>query len=331
MVEHDGHLDGDEEQHVEPMEPIEGVFTDLFAADMLPPRWVIRDLIPEGLTIIGAPPKSGKSTFELALALLVAGYDCKALPSFLSQVEETGPVMGFSAEATAGELRHMAEVGLQCKGPPREALIICDDPFMWRLDDPDGLSRLLHWLHERKPKLVFIDPLRDFHSLEEKDSGDMNRLLRPLQRWAKESGGSVVIVHHVKKKQGDDSEKNFYSPDDLRGTSALFGICDAVLMMTPAKDSYVRIVATFKRAAGWDRTFQIAAYAHAGQVAGEKLMPAERAILEVLKSSDAPKPINSISELTQIPQGRTQEALNKLSRNGLIRKSRGNTWKIQSR
>ena len=39
-------------------------------------------------------------------------------------------------------------------------------------------TRWLQWVDERKPKLVIIDPLRNFHSQDENDSGAMYGLLR---------------------------------------------------------------------------------------------------------------------------------------------------------
>jgi hypothetical protein len=308
-----------DDEHDEPIHPIDGVFTDLFAADMEPPKWIIKDLLPPGLVFVGAPPKAGKSTLEMAIALLVAGFDCKVLPPFLSQVVEPGRVVGFSAEATAGELRHMAEVGLKVKGQPNGALVICDDPFKWRLDDPDGLSNLMFWLQELKPRLVFIDPLRDFHSLEEKDSGQMNRLLRPLQRWAKETDGCVMVIHHTKKKQGDDDRDAGFTPDDLRGTGALFGIADAVLMVTPAREGYVRMHATFKRAQGWQREFMVASYEHAGKQAAEKLGDVERLVVEAVRTG-ARNDVQ-IGKLVHAALPRIRDALAVLKRNGLVKRT----------
>lgn len=322
-------------EHEDLHDPIDGVFIDLFSAVREPPEFVIKDLLPVGLTFIGAPPKSGKSTQTLAMALLVAGFKCNALPPFLSEVPETGRVFMFSAEATAGELLDMVEEGLKVKGEANEGILVADDPFQWRLDDPDGLDRLLHWLRMKRPKLVLIDPLRDFHSLEEKDSGEMNRLLRPLQRYAKEHKAAVVIVHHVRKKQKDDgsgSDDASYSPEDMRGSSALHGIADGVLMVTPLAEGYVRMRAQFKRAPAWDRTFRVAAYQYAGEgaenggKAAEKLGEVERMVLRAVENaaqgvSGLPKQgLNSVtlSGKLKLTLGRTQEAMQVLLRNGLI-------------
>ncbi len=304
-----------------PERQIHGVFTDLGTAQQVPPNWIIKDLLPPGLVFIGAPPKSFKSTFEMAMAALVAGLPCKVLPESLSQVINGGPVMGFSAEATAGELRHMMEVGLNVKVPANESILICDEPFAWRLDDPGGMEQLLGWLNDRDPRLCFIDPLRDFHSVEEKDSGGMNRLLRPLQRWAKENDSCILVVHHTKKKEDTSAG---YNPDDLRGSGALFGIADGVLMLTPKGEGNLEIRATFKRAEGWVKQLKLAAYGSA-QVSTEILNEVEQLCLDGVKAGGT---VDEIQSQLRVPMHRVQAMIMKLYSLNLIVKA-GKAWRIK--
>lgn len=246
----------------EPPEPIEGIFVDVARAELRPPSWIIQDLLPPGLTFLAGPPKSRKSTISAACAALVAEYQCTALPMHLSTVRQFGPVLWLSAEALAGEIRHMIEDGLGVgKLEPREAILVAECPWDFRLDDPGALEKLMYWLKKRDPRLLIIDPLRDFHGGEERDSGVMNRLLRPLRTWAVENDSAVMVVHHTKKVEQD--KDTTYSALDMRGTTALFGIADGVLMLTPrGKEAEGRIFvqATFKRAAGWEKEITLAAY-----------------------------------------------------------------------
>jgi hypothetical protein len=306
-------------------EPIEGVFTDLGMAQMVPPRWVVRDLLPPGLVFLAAPPKAGKSTFTMALASLVAGFECRALPPFLSQVDNGGPVMIFSYEAGAGELRHMVEVGLKVKVEPNEAILICDNPWTFRLDDDDGLEQMLHWLDKRDPRLCILDPLRDFHSLEEKDSGGMNRMLRPLRQWAVEHDSCVMIVHHT-RKPGEAGANHKFEEADMRGTGALFGIADGVLMLTPRGEDGTHIKATFKRAKGWERTVSIASYDKAGAPATEKIGEVDTLVLKALAEGGTTK---QAAEILRISPNILKDCVAKLARNGLIRFDKKNgRWKV---
>jgi hypothetical protein len=304
------------EDSLHPDEPIVGTFTDVFAAQSVPPQWVIKDLLPPGLIIVGAPPKSGKSTLTMVMAALVAGYKCNAFPPTISEVPETGRVMGFSYEATAGELRHILEAGLKVEGEPDESILIADDPWAWRLDEPEAVEKMLWWLNEKRPKLAFLDPLRNFHALEEKDSGII-RLLLPLRTWAVKNDSAFVIVHHS-KKPGEDSNK-VYGANDLRGTSALFGIADGVLMLTPTGGAShfgrLRIQAIFKRAQGWERDIQVAAWGFADKPQ-ELIGDLGRSVLAMMKQG----PITMDEAMRQLRMSakQTQDTFSLLDRSKLI-------------
>jgi hypothetical protein len=242
---------------------LSGWFTDLRDAVAEPPRYVIDRLLPTGITFMVAPPKTYKSTIEMALSLMVAGQDCDVLPDDLRLVPQTGPVLGFSAEASAGELRYMAEQGFRLKVNTRHPFLIADDPWLFRLDDEDALNRMFSAL-KCGPKLVWLDPLRDYHSLDEQDSGDMQRLLRPLQRWAKDNHAALLVVHHTRKLAS--GEVRNLEAADARGTSALFGLADGLITLTPKGDTQVHFNVVVKRGASWNRTIRLKVWGTGGEV-----------------------------------------------------------------
>jgi replication-associated recombination protein RarA len=53
---------------------LEGIFTaeELMAEDMPPVRWVVPQVLPEGVTLLAGKPKVGKSWMALAISLAVA-------------------------------------------------------------------------------------------------------------------------------------------------------------------------------------------------------------------------------------------------------------------
>lgn len=263
------------------LHPVDGYFTDVFAAKIEPPAWVIKDLLPVGLTIVGGPPKlSKKSTLTLAMAALVAGYRCAVLPEELSQVEMKGPVMMFSFEAMAGELRHTLETEMLVQGEPDAGILVADIPEEFLLDSDEGYKQIMFWLEERKPRVLIIDPLRNAHTLDEKDSGELVRILVPIRRWAKQNNCAVIVVHHTRKLE-DDRE---YTPDDLRGSSSLFGLCDGVIMITPTRvPMQFGYYAIYKRGGEWRKTIQLSAYETKGQRAGEALRNIDKQLLKSIE------------------------------------------------
>ncbi len=271
-----------------PPEPIAGVFTELARASVIPPKWIIKNLIPVGLSVIGAPPKALKSTFMMAVCMLIAGVKTKVLPDDMASVDLAGRIMGFSYEASAGELLHMCEEGLGVTVPDDGSIIIADSPWDFQLDDEHGLRDLLFWLDEFKPRLVFIDPLAEAHTLDEKDAREMIRILRPLHRWAKENDAAIVIVHHTRKRGVSEEVAGAHTAADLRGSSAIFGKMDGVLIFTPHTDTpgLITIDAKFTRGKSWIRNVQFAAYGESGHkaVVSEVLDDVARMTLKLLRA-----------------------------------------------
>lgn len=303
-----------------PPEPIAGVFTPLAQAVTVPPQWVIRDLIPVGLTVIGAPPKSLKSTFTMAISTLIAGMKTDVLPNGMRAADTHGTVVGFSAEATAGELRHICEEGLGVDLPDDDSILIADDPWLFQLDDETGLAKLLFWLRELKPKLAFIDPFAEFHSLEEKDAREMIRCLRPLHRHAKENEMAVVVVHHTRKK-GDQEKQGAYTANDLRGSSAIFGKMDGVLIFTPHEDQpgLLTIDAKFKRGRSWKKDIQFAAHGEKGSgavIATEVIDDVAKSVLGCLRGGV--HRFDDIARQCRIGKKRVVEAVEMLVRVGRV-------------
>jgi hypothetical protein len=267
------------EQDDGPLESIDGHFTDLFRASKKPPVWIVEGVLPAGLTIMVGPPKDAyKSTVSAALAAKVAGLKCTALPLDWKAVMR-GPVMIFSYEADAGELRSMVEDGMGVKGQPIESIMVADEPDTFRLDDEDAAEQMIFWLDARKPALVILDPLANFHGFEEKDSAKMIHILSPLRRWAKANNSCFLVVHHTRKLQEDRA----YRADDARGTSAIFGLCDAILVITPGKKKYeLMIDAKFKRSPAWLKTIQLAVWERKGEQGGEALREVDKMILKAI-------------------------------------------------
>lgn len=311
--------------HDSPLHPIEGAFTDVFDAVVRPPQWVIENLLPPGLVFIGAPPKSYKSTFTMAVAALVAGYKCTVLPPELSKPVCNGPTIAFSYEADAGELRHMLEHGMGVRGQADGGILICDDPFTYRLDEDGAQEQMMFWLNERKPKVVILDPLRNFHSLEEKDSAAMVKMLGPLRRWAVDNQAAFIVVHHTRKVEGEDATRT-YKAQDMRGSSAIFGLADAVLMFTPNArvEGQLFIEATFKRAAGWSKMIQLAVYNNAGTGGKSALSASEQMVLNAVEHGyDV---ADKIAQQTGLAMKAVQAKLMSLYEAGRVTQNRQLRW-----
>lgn len=305
-----------EDVEVEEAPPaIEGVFTDLARAIIEPPRWLIEGLIPVGLsTIIGPPKLSEKSTLAMAATCLVAEIPVPVLPDWLSVVERAGPVLVFSSEATAGELRDMTERGMLAKLKDG-AILVADDPGDWRLDDPDGSARLMNWIHKLRPRMVVIDVLRDFHELDEKESAGLNLMLRPIRKWAKDEECGVLVVHHTRKLAEGATE---YNAEDSRGSSAFFAMVDGMLVISPKEDGTKKVKGIFKRAPRWEYHLQFGTWGKPGiEVLSADDRQVQKAIADGAKTAE---------DIAQVMKRRKEDILRivaKLKRNNMLPKKAG--------
>lgn len=308
------------EDHEDPLEPqSKDIFSDLGEARRIEPQWVIENLLPVGLTIIGAPPKEGKSVLAMVCAASVAGLHPRVLPEDLRHVPEEGKVLCFSYEASAGELKVMMEDGVHVQVPADGRILVVDDPWAWRLDDEMNMPVLFDILSKQQPKLVIMDTFRDMHDLEEKDSGAMVRLLRPLREWAVRWGAALMLVHHTVKVSDDVTQ---FDPKHLRGSGAIYGKADGIIMMTRRADGKYFIKTVFKRARGWERTLQLALYDV--REGGEPLV--ENDVL-VLKGLTAGASLNEIADQLHVGKLAVVNMCAKLARNGYLEKD-GPKWRL---
>jgi hypothetical protein len=109
----------------------------------------------------------------------------------------------------------------------------------------------------------------------------MIRIIAPWRRWAKENGCCFCIVHHTRKLDEDRA----YKASDVRGTSALFGLCDGLLVLTPGKESYEVIIdAKMKRGKPWIKTIRLGVWDRKGLRGGEQLRTVDKLILTAIRN-----------------------------------------------
>lgn len=209
--------------------PITDAFETVGDAKIVPPTWIIKDIVPTGLVIYLAPPKNFKSTVILNWALSCIEKDVTALPQHMSQCVRPGPVIMISTETTAGTIKFDALFGLRVHILSSDPLYCQTNPFAFRLDNADNMKTLLWWLNRIRPSMLVFDPLRNSHSIDENDAGAMVAIIQPLQQYAIKNDMALVIVHHTKKPGDKAKPDDILDPNMGRGTSALIGLADGII------------------------------------------------------------------------------------------------------
>lgn len=279
-------------------EPVEAVWADVGEAEVEDPEFVVKNILPVGLTLIVGPPKSYKSAIELALIMSATGIPNSVLPPDLSECTEPGRFLMLSMEAQPGVIRHTAKEGFGVDIPADGRLRAMSDPWRFRLDQPKDMKELLEWADYLDVLGISIDPLRNVHSLDENDSGGMIQMLQPLQQWAVIRKKSAIIVHHSRKLSDDkDGGKRMATANDIRGTSALLGMADAALTITAKGKGLVHIDAVLKRGEGWQRTVQLGVW---GQTAVESIDSQAKEVFKWLSGGIAEPKIRAVMNLTKV-------------------------------
>lgn len=173
---------------------------DLLELDLPPLRWIVPDLVPEGTTILAAPPKVGKSclVYQMAVEATVGG-------ELLDRRVESGSVLYLALEDGQRRGQERLRAALAGRTMPRGRLEIRwsaprigegleEEILSWLDQTPDALLVGIDTLGKVRPK---GDSRRNAYDI---DVADMAR----LQDLFRNRAVGLVIVHHLRKERGDD-------------------------------------------------------------------------------------------------------------------------------
>lgn len=176
--------------------------------------FVFPGLTAGGLGMLAAPGGTGKSYMLLALAASVATGK-PLLPDW--PVAEPAKVLVFFAEdppdIVHNRLRHLLQSTwfsdaeralLQANMVVRplvgEDCILTHKPQFEQKWYRSAFAQAIESEATAfKARLILLDPLRQFHTMDENDSGEMTELLKLLHGIAFRSNASIVFAHHTNK------------------------------------------------------------------------------------------------------------------------------------
>lgn len=166
------------------------------------PNWVVKRILPPGLSILAGNPKSGKSWMTLSLCLSIASGE-DALGGFQTS---KGEVLYLSYEGTRDQMGRRMRQLIGYTVPPLDLQIVPEDILTVRTG---GLEAIKNWLEESSnPKLVAIDTLQLFYGISDR-RGNAYELdyekMRPLKALADKYDVSILLVHHLNKSKVGDS------------------------------------------------------------------------------------------------------------------------------
>ena len=188
-------------------------------------NWPIAGILPEGLAIVGAPPKTGKSALALQLALSIASGG----PALGNAMTHQGDVLYLALEDSAARMKERVERQLCGDETPKNVHVMLGSPLMLE----GGLVQIESWLRRHEEaQAVIIDTLGVFRGIGSQtengnffsaDYDDMNK----LHKLAMAHHVAIIALHHLTKNTSASDPLQM-----LSGTAGLSAAADAVWVLS---------------------------------------------------------------------------------------------------
>jgi hypothetical protein len=190
--------------------------------DLTDPEFVADGLLPFGLSLLAAKPKSGKSWLALQVAIAVA-----VGRPFLGRLKtRKAPVLYLALEDTRRRLKKRAGQLLAALG--WEAPADLDLRVSWPRASSGGLADLAEWFDAHKGGLVIVDTLARFRDPAKGRGGTYGEdyeAVAGIKAVADLYKGAVLIIHHTRKGVTEDPF------DEVSGTLGINGAADALMVL----------------------------------------------------------------------------------------------------
>lgn len=196
---------------------------ELLSRSIPPQRWIIDDLLPEGLTLLCGSPKAGKSWLSLDIALHVASGQ-----PFWGHRASSGRVLLFALEDGERRLKRRLEMLLEGHEELNPALIYpCFSVPPLESGFASGLeSQLQDFGSGEKVAMVIVDTLGKVREPSRLDGYQRDyQQVAALKTIADKHHIAILVVHHLRKMGADDPF------DRISGTQGILGAADGAMVL----------------------------------------------------------------------------------------------------
>lgn len=198
---------------------------DLAVKNLPPVRFFVDGMLPQGLALLSAPPKYGKSWLVLDLCLAVA----RGLP-FLDRQTQACGCLYLALEDSENRLKSRMLKLLPGSSIPQN--------FSFCLAAPDLANGLIDQLENyliQNPDtgMIVIDTLQKIRGPSSRSEGAYKydyREMGQIKAFADKHNILVLLVHHL-RKMADDSDPH----NRISGTNGIMGAADTSLVLSRAK------------------------------------------------------------------------------------------------
>jgi hypothetical protein len=207
---------------------------DLQKKELKPTRWIVDGLLPEGLALLAAPSKYGKSWMMMQLCLAVT----KGLP-FLEHRTEQCDCAYFTLEDGIGRLKKRINIMTNCEPTPPGFMSSVESCTM-----ANGLFAQFEELLDTYPKmgLIIIDTFQKVRTGQMKNESVYAadyREMGQLKSFADKHGICLLLIHHLRKMDDDSDVFN-----RINGSMAMMGAADTTWILARKKRNDINTTLT---------------------------------------------------------------------------------------
>jgi hypothetical protein len=296
---------------------------ELLAADLPAPKWIIPDLLPEGLTLLVGKPKSGKSWLSLQIAAslslghdVISHFPCNPTSVFYISLEESDFLVKDRFEKKIGGM-----------GSPDHLTFLFDCAV-----ETAGVKFIEAEINcaAVPPKLIIIDTLRRFMpSFDVNSYDETTSALQGLRALAAKHEISILALCHARKSASADAIQ-----DTILGSTGFAAGSDTFMIVTknPGRptderplrgyvytDSRIVMQSEYAIELVKDRGWR-----YVGEGEQVRKSDIQQAIISALKEAQEKMTPKDIADETNIDHGIVKTTCRRLFRNGDIKQiSRG--------
>lgn len=290
---------------------------ELITKELPEPKWAVRNIITEGLNILAAKPKMGKS-----INALNTGVSITTVGKALGSIEvEQGTVIYLALEDTERRLQSRLKRMIPGGAPGLEKLHLFT---RWPRMEQGGLEALEEEIQKHPDlRLVIIDTYAKFKPPGKKTNStlydDDYKVGSDIKDLADKYSISILIIHHQRKMPSEDIM------DTFSGTLGLTAAADTLLVLqrtTGKTDAVLHINGRDVEPGEYALKFESStlSWQLLGDVKEIKSTELRQTVFDGIKNSDGVVTIPELVESTGLEYKVIQRQLEELLKDGSISK-----------
>ena len=277
-----------------------------------PTRWIVKGLIPTGLTIFAGPPKVGKSWLVLGIVLAAASgkrvfehYETDKMHCLYLALED-------SPRRLKDRILKLSEAGYSVNEFAHFAYEwerVCDGGLL-------ALERRLDKIPECK--VVFIDTFEKVRAPKNNRQDTYHQdyeAVGALKRIADKRGIGIVVIHHTNKGEKADFLES------VSGTMGITGAADTIIVLRRDRNAEEGTIEVTGRDVGEQAiavNFDEGNWIYKGEAHVVRATAVQEEILELMKEEDKPLRLSELARLAGRKAGGFKKTLDRMEKAGLI-------------